>query len=56
MCFSGVMQQRIMVNGTDFGVKLTEFEPWLCQFTTIGTSHSISLRLCFLIFKYTRMK
>lgn len=45
----GVKQYRIMINGIDFGVKLTEFEAWLCQFTTVDTSYSTSLRLCFLI-------
>lgn len=38
-----------MVNDTDFGVRLTEYEAWLYQFTTVDTSYSASLRLCFLI-------
>ena len=33
----GVRQNRIIVNGVDFRVKLTEFEVWPSQFTSIDT-------------------
>lgn len=36
-CFSGIRQNRIIVNDVDFGVKLTAFEVWLSQFTSIDT-------------------